>query len=250
MIIPKKYGGLEFSAYAHSTVVVKIASRSSTVASTVVVPNSLGRPNSCCTTEPGTEEALPAAARARRGKSPASASPVHASARMLGSMPDTGLVCRGLYQGPRDARHPAQLFEALHHARADRDHHRPRIPPVRPPKLIGGDKTDYGITVALVPARYCRHYDRPPAFSAERPVPERSDPGQGRVRAAGCDHRRAEDGGPGLAHAGRTALGRPLHFAALHRDRRRKGRRTHPPPTRASVASSTCRSASSKASRP
>ena len=42
MIIPRKYGGLEFSAYAHSTVVVKVASRSSTVASTVVVPNSLG----------------------------------------------------------------------------------------------------------------------------------------------------------------------------------------------------------------
>ena len=31
MIIPKKFGGLGFSAYAHSTVVVKIASRSSTV---------------------------------------------------------------------------------------------------------------------------------------------------------------------------------------------------------------------------
>ncbi|MGH8135623.1 MAG: acyl-CoA dehydrogenase family protein, partial [Steroidobacteraceae bacterium] len=42
MIIPKKYGGLEFSAYAHSTVVVKIAGRSATAASTVVVPNSLG----------------------------------------------------------------------------------------------------------------------------------------------------------------------------------------------------------------
>ena len=42
MIIPKKYGGLEFSAYAHSTVVVKIAGRSATTASTVVVPNSLG----------------------------------------------------------------------------------------------------------------------------------------------------------------------------------------------------------------
>jgi len=42
MIIPRKYGGLEFSAYAHSSVIVKIASRSSTVASTVVVPNSLG----------------------------------------------------------------------------------------------------------------------------------------------------------------------------------------------------------------
>src|ERR1700730_6921384 len=42
MIIPKKYGGLEFSAYAHSCVLVKLASRSTTASSTVAVPNSLG----------------------------------------------------------------------------------------------------------------------------------------------------------------------------------------------------------------
>ena len=42
MIIPKSFGGLEFSAYAHSQVVGKIASRSGTVAATVMVPNSLG----------------------------------------------------------------------------------------------------------------------------------------------------------------------------------------------------------------
>lgn len=42
MIIPKEYGGLEFSAQAHSAVVMKIASRSSTAAVTVMVPNSLG----------------------------------------------------------------------------------------------------------------------------------------------------------------------------------------------------------------
>lgn len=42
MIIPKKFGGLEFSAFAHSQVVIKIASRSGTVAATTMVPNSLG----------------------------------------------------------------------------------------------------------------------------------------------------------------------------------------------------------------
>src|SRR5204863_9934814 len=36
MIIPKRYGGLEFSAQAHSAVVVKLASRSSTAAVTVM----------------------------------------------------------------------------------------------------------------------------------------------------------------------------------------------------------------------
>lgn len=42
MIIPRDYGGLGFSAYAHHRVLVKIASMSGTVASTVCVPNSLG----------------------------------------------------------------------------------------------------------------------------------------------------------------------------------------------------------------
>ena len=44
MIIPKEYGGLEFSAYAHSCVLTKIASRSATAASTA-------RP-ACRTTNP------------------------------------------------------------------------------------------------------------------------------------------------------------------------------------------------------
>jgi acyl-CoA dehydrogenase len=42
MIIPKRYGGLEFSAYAHSCVLIKVASRSATASSTIAVPNSLG----------------------------------------------------------------------------------------------------------------------------------------------------------------------------------------------------------------
>jgi acyl-CoA dehydrogenase len=42
MIIPKEYGGLQFSAQAHSAVVTKVASRSGTAAVTVMVPNSLG----------------------------------------------------------------------------------------------------------------------------------------------------------------------------------------------------------------
>ncbi len=42
MIIPKEYGGLGFSAYAHSCVVEKLASRSVVLAITTMVPNSLG----------------------------------------------------------------------------------------------------------------------------------------------------------------------------------------------------------------
>lgn len=42
MIIPKKYGGLEFSALAHSAVISKLSSRSIPACITVMVPNSLG----------------------------------------------------------------------------------------------------------------------------------------------------------------------------------------------------------------
>ncbi|RYD14510.1 MAG: acyl-CoA dehydrogenase [Lysobacteraceae bacterium] len=42
MIIPKEFGGLGFSALAHSRVVTRLSSRSITAAVTVMVPNSLG----------------------------------------------------------------------------------------------------------------------------------------------------------------------------------------------------------------
>jgi len=42
MIIPKEYGGLGFSALAHSEVIMKLATRSVPVCITVMVPNSLG----------------------------------------------------------------------------------------------------------------------------------------------------------------------------------------------------------------
>jgi len=42
MIIPKEYGGLGFSATAHSKVIEKLVSRSQVLAITVMVPNSLG----------------------------------------------------------------------------------------------------------------------------------------------------------------------------------------------------------------
>ena len=42
MIIPKQFGGLEFSPYANSTIVTSIATKSGAIAVTVMVPNSLG----------------------------------------------------------------------------------------------------------------------------------------------------------------------------------------------------------------
>jgi acyl-CoA dehydrogenase len=41
-IIPKEYGGLEFSSFASSTIVASISTKSNPIATTVMVPNSLG----------------------------------------------------------------------------------------------------------------------------------------------------------------------------------------------------------------
>src|SRR4029077_12961192 len=99
MIIPKRYGGLEFSAYGHSCVLAKISSRSATASSTVAVPNSLGPAE--LLNHYGTEEQknyyLPRLARGEEVPCFALTGPRAGSD--AGSIPDTGVVCRGTYQG-------------------------------------------------------------------------------------------------------------------------------------------------------
>src|SRR5207302_1852543 len=99
MIIPKKYGGLEFSAYAHSCVLAKISSRSATTSSTVAVPNSLGPAE--LLNHYGTEEQksyyLPRLARGEEVPCFALTGPRAGSD--ASSIPDTGVVCRGTWQG-------------------------------------------------------------------------------------------------------------------------------------------------------
>ena len=99
MIIPKKYGGLGFSAYAHSCVLAKLASRSTTASSTVAVPNSLG-PGELLN-HYGTEEQkdyyLPRLARGEEIPCFALTGPRVGSD--AASIPDTGIVCKGLWQG-------------------------------------------------------------------------------------------------------------------------------------------------------
>jgi acyl-CoA dehydrogenase len=150
MIIPKRYGGLEFSAYAHSCVVVKIASRSGTVASTVVVPNSLGPAELLL--HYGTEEQknhlLPRLARGDEIPCFGLTGPRVGSD--AGSLPDTGIVCKGVYQG-REVTGIRLNFSKRYITLA----------PIAtliglafrlfdPDKLLGGE-ADLGITVALVP---------------------------------------------------------------------------------------------------
>ena len=151
MIIPKRYGGLEFSAYAHSCVLVKLSSRSATLASTVAVPNSLG-PGELLLhygTEAQKDHYLP---RLARGDDiPCFALTAPRAGSDAASIPDTGVVCRGLYQG-REVLGLRLNFSKRYITLA------PIATVVGlafrlydPDRLLGGEKTDYGITCALIP---------------------------------------------------------------------------------------------------
>ena len=99
MIIPKKYGGLEFSAYAHSQVVTKLSTRSSALSVSVMVPNSLGPAELLL--HYGTEEQknhyLPRLAKGQEIPAFALTSPWAGSD--AASIPDVGIVCKGMWQG-------------------------------------------------------------------------------------------------------------------------------------------------------
>jgi len=102
LIIPKQYGGLDYSAYAHSQIIIKIGSRSGSAAVTVMVPNSLG-PGKLLLTY-GTEEQkdyyLPRLAKGIEIPCFALTGPDAGSD--AGAMPDTGEVCYGSYEGKDD----------------------------------------------------------------------------------------------------------------------------------------------------
>src|SRR5689334_18221325 len=150
MIIPKKYGGLGFSALAHSAVVLKLSTRSNALGVSVMVPNSLGPAELLL--HYGTEEQknhyLPRLAKGMEIPCFALTSPEAGSD--AASIPDYGVVCKGMYQGKEvlgmrvtwDKRYitlgPVATLLGLAFRLYD------------PEKLIS-DKADLGITCALVP---------------------------------------------------------------------------------------------------
>ncbi|MBB1270432.1 acyl-CoA dehydrogenase FadE [Shewanella sp. SR44-3] len=99
MIIKKKYGGLEYSAYAQSRVLQKLAGVSSELASTVGVPNSLG-PGELLQHYGTTEQQdhyLPRLAKGLEVPCFALTSPEAGSD--AGAIPDFGIVCKGEWEG-------------------------------------------------------------------------------------------------------------------------------------------------------
>ena len=99
MIIPKEYGGLGFSALAHSEVVMKLGSRSGSTGVTVMVPNSLG-PGKLLM-HYGTQEQkdyyLPRLAKGEEIPCFGLTGPDNGSD--AGAMPDSGVVCYGSFDG-------------------------------------------------------------------------------------------------------------------------------------------------------
>jgi len=99
MIIPESYGGLEFSAYAHSRVLQKIASRSGATAVTVMVPNSLGPAELLLAygTEAQKDYYLPRLARGE--EIPCFALTAPEAGSDAGGMTDYGIVCKQEFDG-------------------------------------------------------------------------------------------------------------------------------------------------------
>jgi acyl-CoA dehydrogenase len=150
MIIPKEYGGLQFSPLACSMILAKLSSRSTVAASTVGVPNSLGPAELLL--HYGTDEQkqywLPRLASGDEIPCFALTSPrVGSDATAL---VDSGVVCKGTWQGSE-----------IVGIRLNWDKRYITLAPVatvmglafklRDPEHLIGDIEDYGITAALIP---------------------------------------------------------------------------------------------------
>ena len=164
MIIPKKYGGLEFSAYAHSQVVTKLSTRSSALSVSVMVPNSLGPAELLLHygTEAQKNHYLPRLAKGIEVPAFALTSPWAGSD--AASIPDSGVVCKGIWQG-----------QEVLGMRVSWDKRYITLAPVctvfglafhlYDPDGLLGDRKHIGITCALVP------YDHPGVETGRRHFP-------------------------------------------------------------------------------
>ncbi len=150
LIIEKKYGGKEFSAYAHSQILVKLNSVSMTLGVTVSVPNSLGPAELLHRygTDKQRDYYLPRLAKGQEIPCFALTSPDAGSD--AGAILDEGIICKETVDGEQQVgmrltwnkRYitlaPVATLIGLAFRLKDPDH-------------ILGDKEDLGITCALVP---------------------------------------------------------------------------------------------------
>ena len=153
IIIPKAYGGLGFSAFAHSEIVTKISTRSGTAAVTVMVPNSLGPAELLIHygTDAQKNHYLPRLAKGQEIPCFALTNPEAGSD--AGAIPDVGIVCKGMHEG-KEVLGLRMTWEKRYITLA----------PVAtilgvafklfdPDKLLGGAE-ERGITLALIPTSH------------------------------------------------------------------------------------------------
>ena len=99
LIVPKSFGGKQFSAFAHSQILTKVYGRSPTVATTISVPNSLG-PAELLLHYGTTEQKNYYLPRLAAGQEiPCFALTGPDAGSDAGAMTDTGIVCRGEFEG-------------------------------------------------------------------------------------------------------------------------------------------------------
>ncbi len=150
MIIKKKYGGLEFSAYAQSLVLQKLTGVSSVLSSTVGVPNSLG-PGELLQHYGTTEQKdyyLPRLAEGKEIPCFALTSPEAGSD--AGSIPDYGVVCKGKWEG-KDVLGMRITWNKRYITLAPVATVLGLAFKLRDPDGLLGDTKDLGITCALIP---------------------------------------------------------------------------------------------------
>ncbi|MHB1237463.1 MAG: acyl-CoA dehydrogenase [Gallionella sp.] len=151
MIIPKHYGGLEFSAQAHSAVVCKVASRSGTGAVTVMVPNSLGPAELLLHygTEQQKEKYLRRLARGQEVPCFALTGPFAGSD--AGAIPDYGVVCHGEFAGQQNVLGMRLTWEKRYITLAPAATLLGLAFKLYDPEHLLGGEADRGITLALIP---------------------------------------------------------------------------------------------------
>ena len=151
IIIPRQYGGLGFSAIAHSEIVMRLSTRCGAAAVTVMVPNSLGPAELLLHygTTAQKNYYLPRLAKGEEIPCFALTSPDAGSD--AGGIPDFGVVCRGPWQGQQDVLGIRLTWEKRYIT----------LGPVatllglafrlHDPEQLLGDQRDLGITLALIP---------------------------------------------------------------------------------------------------
>ncbi len=152
MIIPKEYGGLGFSAQAHSAVIAKIASRSGTAAVTVMVPNSLGPAELLLHygTDEQKEKYLRRLARGQEVPCFALTGPFAGSD--AGAIPDYGILCRGEFDGKMNVLGVRLNWEKRYITLAPKATLLGLAFKLYDPDGLLGDEVNRGITLALIPS--------------------------------------------------------------------------------------------------